>query len=61
MKWKAFLMALMLSIASLPSMHSSSDSIFYPVIGFIKYQNGSLVCNATVYIKNLDRGIWTEE
>ena len=50
----------MLSIASMPSMHSSSEPIFYPVIGFIKYQNGSFVCNATVYVKNLDKGIIKE-
>jgi len=42
------------------SMHSIEDLPFYPVIGFIKYQNGSFVCNATVYVKNLDKGIIKE-
>ena len=58
MKLKALLIASLLIALIIPAQSSDeSKPIFYVVAGFIKYDNGSLVCNATVFVKNMDKGI----
>jgi len=57
-KLKSLLISAILIISATVSIHGVEDSPFYPVIGFIKYQNGMEVWYATqLYILK----IWTEE